>query len=79
MKIFIKRNCAAQGQHLVAGETYDLPESVARSLVTMGRASAVSGEQADKPIKVRDPQLQSRDPQIAVGDDATATLGKHRK
>ena len=75
MKVKIKRQCTAQGTALVQGETYDLPDHIARALCTMGRAESVGkGEKADEPIAVRDPQLQSRDPQIAIGDVGTESL-----
>lgn len=79
MKVFIKRNCAAGGQHLEAGKTYELPDQVGRALVTMGRATAAGPkDKAEEPIQVRDPQLQSRDPQIAIGDEANKMIAPKR-
>lgn len=80
MKVLIKRDCAAAGQHLTAGKTYNLPDNVARSLVTMGRAIAAGeGDKSDNPVEVRDPSIAARDPQIAIGDVGTKALGKRGK
>lgn len=80
MKVLIKRHCAAAGQHLNAGETYELPDNVARQLVAMGRATAVTGgDKADEPIQVRDPSIAARDPEIAIGDTGTKTLTSKRR
>ena len=44
MKVLIKRTCAAQGQHIEQGSTYELDSLVASDLIRMGRAVEALGE-----------------------------------
>jgi hypothetical protein len=44
MKVLIKRTCAAQGQHLEQGGTYELDSLVASDLIRMGRAVEAPAE-----------------------------------
>ena len=44
MKVLIKRTCAAQGQHLEEGGTYEVDSDVAIQLIRMGRAVVAPAE-----------------------------------
>lgn len=60
MKILLKRNCAAEGQHLEVGKVYDLPEAVALELLRIGRAVEAQAEEA-KPKATRKPKAEAAD------------------
>ena len=53
MKVLIKRTCAAQGQHLEEGTSYELDTSVANDLIRMGRAVVAPAEVKAPPRKVK--------------------------
>jgi len=49
MKVLIIASCAADGEHLEAGENYELPAALAETLIQLGRAiKAVAVEEKPK-------------------------------
>jgi len=49
MKVLIIASCAADGEHLEAGEDYELPAALAETLIQLGRAvKAVAVEEKPK-------------------------------
>lgn len=53
MKVLITRTCAAQGQHLEEGSSYELDTAVANDLIRIGRAVAAPAEVKSLPRKVK--------------------------
>lgn len=47
MKIKILRDCAIRGEHVVAGNTVDLPDNEAIEVINMGKAAPVTKEKTE--------------------------------
>lgn len=64
MKIKIIEDCAANAEHLSAGQSVDLPEPVAIKLIGLGRAKKDDAPPVNiQEIQVREPVVESRDPE----------------
>jgi hypothetical protein len=57
MKVLISSDCAAQGQYLEAGKSYELDSNVAAELLRIGRAVEAPPEEC----KIRTPRKAKAD------------------
>lgn len=67
MKVRFLRTCAARGKHYEVGQVADLEDGVAKELCNLRRAVKLS------------PDVETRDPKIAIGDAAEEVIKKRGK